>query len=303
MGSRRDELRKLGGEFVDRHLRDLRHPPAPGTGEEGVRGIGGRGIGSGGIGKEITRGLGREISSALREHVGEQIRGALSNRRDPRAKALRERKRAAVVAKGWAGTTAATGVGAAVVEVAVAAPGASLPLLIGGAVVSGIATAFSGVKSWRLHRAPLPEPAPVPVALPGRSSAAREPMRALGEAQDALAELLTQLSRAALVPPDSVEHARQSGAEAAAALHGVSAQLQAVERARDHAPAADRAHLSEGVRALRRQLDDGVEGYRGLVSAAGRALAATSTSAPREGLTDASDRLSALALALRDLAG
>ncbi|WP_424185579.1 phage shock envelope stress response protein PspM [Actinokineospora sp. G85] len=237
----------------------------------------------------------------LSHPYAEQVQKALAGWRDPRAKAIRKRKQATAVAQGWGVTTAATGIGAAVVDVAVLNPGVSLPLLIGGAVVSGIATTVTGVRSWRLHRQPLPEPAPKPVALPARTSAAREPMRRLGEAQETLHVLLEQLGGAALVPADDVAQARASGAAAATALHAISAQLQAVERARDHSPSRDRAPLSEGVRGLRRQLDEGVEGYLGLVSAAGRALAASTSSASHDTLTDASDRLSALAIALRDL--
>ncbi|MGW5050060.1 phage shock envelope stress response protein PspM [Actinokineospora sp. NPDC004072] len=221
--------------------------------------------------------------------------------RDPRARALRKRRRAVRSTTAWTGTGVVTGTGAVVVEAAVAAPGASVPVLIGTAVVSGVAAIASGVRTWRLHRQPLPEPARAPVALPPHDSQAREPMRALADAEDTLRELLTQLSRGALIPQDSVDHSRRTGAEAAEALRAVSAQLQAVERARDHAPAADRAALTAGIHALRTQLEEGVEGYCALVAAAGRALAASTGPTPRHDLTNATDHLAALALALREL--
>jgi hypothetical protein len=103
------------------------------------------------------------------------------------------------------------------------------------------------------------------------------------------------------VPSDSVDQARRTGQEAAAALRGTAAQLRAVERARDHAPPSDRAALSDGIRRLRTQLNDGLDAYSRLVAAAGRALAASTQSGPREELVDATDHLAALALALRDL--
>ena len=230
-----------------------------------------------------------------------QVRARLAQWRDPRARALRKRKRAVRSTTVWAGAGLTTGTGAAVVDAAVAAPGASVPILIGAAVVTGATAIASGVRAWRLHREPLPEPVRVPEALPPRDSQAREPVRRLAEAEDTLRELLTQLGRGALVPPDSVEHSRRTGAEAAAALRDVSAQLQAVERARDHAPAADRAALAAGVRGLRLQLDEGIEGYCALVAAAGRVLAASSTAGPRHDLVDATDHLAALAVALREL--
>ncbi len=255
MGSRRNELIKMGGELVAEHLRG---------------------------------------------QYAEQVR-KLAARRDPRAKALRRRRRAVRTTKTWTGAGVTTGAGAVVVDLAVAAPGASLPILIGTAVVSGLAAVSSGVRAWRLHREALPEPPPAPVVLPARGSEAREPMRRLGEAEDALAELLTQLSRGALVPPDTVAEARETGAEAAGALRAVAAQLQAVERAREHAPPMDHGHLTDGVRRLRGQLVEGLDGYGALVAAAGRALAESSAAAPRRDMTDAVDRLAALALALRDL--
>lgn len=238
----------------------------------------------------------------LRSDAVTQIRGRIAQWRDPRARALRKRKRSVRATTAWAGAGVTTGTGAVVVEAAVANPGASVPVLIGTAVVTGVAAIASGVKTWRLHREPLPAAARTPTALPPHDSLAREPMRRLADAEDTLRELLAQLGRGALVPPDSVEHSRRTGAEAAEALHGVAAQLQAVERARDHAPAADRAALGAGVAGLRRQLDEGVEGYCALVAAAGRVLAASTAAGPRHDLDDATDHLAALAVALRELA-
>ncbi|PPK67496.1 hypothetical protein V5P93_005473 [Actinokineospora auranticolor] len=244
------------------------------------------------------------VSQAMKDWRGqyaEVVRTAFSGWRDPRAKALRRRRAAVRQTKMWAVTGVGTGAGAVVVETASAAPGLAGPALIGAAALSGLAAVTSGFRAWRLHKEPLPEPPPPPVVLPARGSAAREPMTRLGEAEDSLRELLDQLSRGALVPPDSVVEARATGAEAAAALRGVAAQLQAVERARDHAPPVERGHLTDAVRALREQLDHGLEGYGGLLAAAARALAASSAATPRQDLTDATDRLAALASALRDL--
>ncbi|MFC7616804.1 hypothetical protein ACFQV2_28485 [Actinokineospora soli] len=238
----------------------------------------------------------------LRADAIAEVRTRLAQWRDPRARALRKRKRAVRSTTVWAGAGLTTGTGAAVVDAAVANPGASVPVLIGAAVLSGVTALASGVRAWRLHREPLPEGVRVRTALPPHDSQAREPMRRLSEAEDTLRELLSQLRRAALVPPESVEDSSRTGAEAAAALRGVSAQLQAVERARDHAPAADRAALTAGVHGLRRQLDDGVEGYCALVAAAGRALAASTAAGPRHDLVDATEHLAALAVALRELA-
>lgn len=140
---------------------------------------------------------------------------------------------------------------------------------------------------------------------PPKSSAAYEPMQRLAEAEDALAQLVRQLSGTpgapAAVPPESVAEAERTGAEAAQALRAVAAQLAAVELARDHAPPMERGALIDGVRRLRDQLDEGLTGYRSLVAAAGRVVAASSSAGPKQELADATDRLAGLAVALREL--
>jgi hypothetical protein len=57
------------------------------------------------------------------------------------------------------------------------------------------------------------------------------------------------------------------------------------------------------VRTLREQLDDGMGEYGALVAAAGRAVAASTSGMDesRQALTDATDRLAGLAIALREL--
>jgi hypothetical protein len=141
--------------------------------------------------------------------------------------------------------------------------------------------------------------------MPPKDSAAYEPMQRLSEAEDALAQLIHQLGGTAgapaAVPAESVAEAERTGAEAALALRAVAAQLAAVELARDHAPPMERGTLIEGVRRLREQLDEGLNGYRGLVAAAGRVVAASSSAGPKQELADATDHLAGLAVALREL--
>lgn len=148
-------------------------------------------------------------------------------------------------------------------------------------------------------------PAPPPPPMPPKSSAAYEPMQRLAEAEDALAQLVRQLGGTpgapASVPQESVAEAERTGAEAAQALRAVAAQLAAVELARDHAPPMERGPLIDGVRRLREQLEEGLNGYRGLVAAAGRVVAASTSAGPKQELTDATDHLAGLAVALREL--
>jgi hypothetical protein len=137
--------------------------------------------------------------------------------------------------------------------------------------------------------------------LPPKSSVGRAPMERLAEAENTLAELLNQISRGGSIPAESIDHTRRTGADAALVLRRVAAQLHAVERARDHAPPLERGPLADAVRALRSQLDEGVDGYGSLVAAAGRVLAASSLGGPNQELTDATDHLAGLAVALREL--
>ncbi|WP_106176989.1 phage shock envelope stress response protein PspM [Prauserella shujinwangii] len=178
---------------------------------------------------------------------------------------------------------------------------------ITAAVVFGTLTVRSGLKLRTLNRTEVPV-STAPPKLPPPGSAAREPMERLAESEASLTELLRQLTvpapgAPAAVPEVSVEDARATATEAAATLRGLAARIQAVERARDTASAADRPALESAVHALREQLDDGVEGYAGLVAAAGRAVAASSggVQPAKDSLTDATDRLAGLALALREL--
>ncbi|HEY0447497.1 phage shock envelope stress response protein PspM [Actinophytocola sp.] len=144
-----------------------------------------------------------------------------------------------------------------------------------------------------------------PMALPPKGSAAREPMQRLADAEKALGQVLAQLSgnagMPASVPLESVAQAQATSNEAATALRAVSAQLVAVELARDHAPPLERGPLIEGIQRLRAQLDEGLDGYRSLVAAAGRVVAASSAPGPKQELTEATDHLAGLAVALREL--
>ncbi|WP_370935910.1 hypothetical protein [Amycolatopsis sp. cg13] len=186
---------------------------------------------------------------------------------------------------------------------------------IGQAVFSGFATLVFGTFSVRtgmrlreLKKVELPAAPSGPPPLPAAGSAAREPMERLAESEASLRELLRQLSvptslGTTAVPEVSVADARATADEAARALRGLADRIQAIERGRNSAPERERSALQAAVSKLREQLDDGIEGYGGLVAAAGRAVAASSDGmvTSREALTDATDRLAGLALALKDL--
>jgi hypothetical protein len=176
-----------------------------------------------------------------------------------------------------------------------------------GVVVFGALSVRSGVRLYQLKRAQLPVSS-APPPLPAASSAAREPMERLAESEESLAELLRQLSvptalGTSAVPEVSVADAKATASGAAVALRGLADRIVAIERARNASPAAERAALDSAVRTLREQLDDGLEGYGGLVAAAGHAVGASSASVgvSKQALTDATDHLAGLAMALREL--
>ncbi|MFD0204088.1 MULTISPECIES: phage shock envelope stress response protein PspM [Saccharothrix] len=253
----------------------------------------------------------RKVAGEIAQIVGGQLQGQLADQvkrryaawNDPRAKLDRRYRRSSRVLTFWlivlallttVGTLAILGVIGPTVGVVAA-------LGFAGSSVLAVRTniRMRGIDAERRQL----QAAPVRTPLPARSSVARQPMERLEDAEDTLRELLHQLDSAALtsIPTDSVEQARATGAEAASAIRAVSQQLQAVERARDTAPPLDRAPLVEGVRRLRAQLDEGVDGYCGLVAAAGRVLAESTASNPRQVLGDATDHLAGLASALREL--
>ncbi|GAA3435677.1 phage shock envelope stress response protein PspM [Kutzneria kofuensis] len=257
---------------------------------------------------ELIR-LGQSVGEQLRGPVADTVRTKVHGWRDPRAKLLRRRRRAKRSTAAWSGATALGGV-----WVGIDAAHAELFSTVGG-FTSMIVTALflyctsgSVRKLVTLQRQPLPPAVPPPVRLPPAGSAAREPMRRLAEAEASLAELLVQLGTPrpgglAPLPAESLAHAQESATEAATALRAVAAQLAAVERARTIAPASQRGPLDQGITDLRRRLDEGLDGYLALIGTAGQAVIASSPVSPNEALLDASDRLSGLASALRELSG
>jgi hypothetical protein len=174
-----------------------------------------------------------------------------------------------------------------------------------GVIVFGALGVRSGTRLYHLKRVKLPVSS-APPPLPAASSAAREPMERLAECEASLAELLTQLSAPAAagttaIPEVSVADAGATATEAAVSLRGLAARIVAIERARNASPAAERGALDSAISTLREQLDDGLEGYAGLVAAAGHAVGASSGSISKQALTDATDHLAGLAMALREL--
>jgi hypothetical protein len=251
-----------------------------------------------------------EFRELVERHLGgsiaDQIRSQIVQWNTPAARLERKRRRASAWLTLWVVVTLIFGIGVIGLLTAVAGEPVQVAGVLVAAVITGTLAVRSGTKlreiKKRQRQLGQGGPAPAVEALPPRGSAAREPMQRLANAERVLEDLLRQVGSAGgTVPSDSVAQARAAGVEAAAALRRVAAQLHAVERAREHAPIADQPALSEAITRLREQLDEGMDGYGSLIAAAGRLVAASSTGSGRQALTDATDRLHGLAVALREL--
>ncbi|GHF76153.1 hypothetical protein FHX82_002511 [Amycolatopsis bartoniae] len=174
---------------------------------------------------------------------------------------------------------------------------------IAGVIIFGTLGVRSGLRLRQLHRVELPV-STAPPPLPDARSSARQPMERLAECEASLSELLRQLAApSSLVPAESVDEARATASEAAAALRALAGRIQALERACRAAPSGERKALQSAIATLREQLDDGLEDYGALIAAAGHAVAAGGSGLrqSKDALTDATDRLAGLAIALREV--
>lgn len=158
----------------------------------------------------------------------------------------------------------------------------------------------------RLSSVPPPEVRPEKrFRLPRPKSTARQPMLDLAEAEAGLAELLRQLIDLPGGPgvPDAViDHAWRTATDTASRLRSVAARLEAVELAAKHAPPREWAAFEDGAGSLRLHLDQGLDGYRALIGAAGRVVLASTPVVASTELVEATDTLAGLAEALRELA-
>lgn len=253
------------------------------------------------------------LATELVELVGHQARRAVASVRDPRAKALRRRRRARRALALRSGVALVAGTVTAVIGTS---SGLELSEVGAGAVtvLAAVGAGAAGVRCIRLWRSPLPAAHPPPSPpLPPPGSAAREPLARLAVAEAGLADVLAVLSRprhgVPLVAAETIESTRAAGAEACSSLRGTAEAIRAVERAAALQPAAaelpdqpdQRAGLLDAVTALRRQLDEGVDEICGLVAAAGAVVSAAGPHHQPAALAEATDRLTGLAVGLREL--
>ena len=143
-------------------------------------------------GQEIVQ-WGEAALEQLCGPVFEQVRNKFAQWRDPRARLLRQRRRAKRATTAGTVSTGVLGAGA-VTSAAADSFWAFLPAAqdittfgLGGlAVATGIGAVGAGARYFRLKRTPLPPPGPPPAALPPQGSQAREPVQRLRDAERAL---------------------------------------------------------------------------------------------------------------------
>ena len=227
-----------------------------------------------------------------------------------------------VVASGWAWLWSLWTFGvlfAAVPEWLGLTP-ASAEDIEGGIVVAAVSLAMTGtawLAVYALSRAESPPPtltyripdlssvAPSEIwveqrpRLPRPGSVARAPMRQLNEAEVALAELLRRLREVQGEPAERVVgHAWQVAIDTATSLRSVGARVEAIELAAEQTPPGT---LDEAVSDLLRQLDEGLDAYRGLITAAGQVILEGTPVVDTAELAEATDNLAALAATLHEL--
>lgn len=250
--------------------------------------------------------VGRLVGDQLRAgSVVDEVRRKVHAWRDPRAKALRARKRAVRTTTTWGGLTALSGGGAAL-DFATH-PGLLGYGLAGFGALTLMVTVNAGRRTRRLYKVPLPEPAREPIRLPSEASAAHEPMRRLAVAEQTLHELLGELRdpQGAIpqVPGSTLESTSDAARTATEQLRGLAGQIQAVERSRSAVSADDRTAFDQPIETLRERLVTGVDEYGRLVAAAARTVAACADHSRSHAVGEATDELSGLADALHELSG
>jgi hypothetical protein len=236
----------------------------------------------------------RAVATAKRaQGVADSVLQSIGSWRDPAAKLRRRRHRARVALY-------LRVAGAVVVSVLAGVAFHGGDTLIGVFVALFAAALIyavvqSGLVVWHLERTPMPI---TPPALPPPGSAARKPMEILAARERTLGELLILLGPAA---GDTAAEARS----AASVLRGCSDRLVTLESARRDAPAEAGPDLHRALSASADELNGGVKAYERLVSAAAKAVSASSGN-PAAALTDirlraAADALNGFAAGLREI--
>jgi hypothetical protein len=241
-----------------------------------------------------------ELTDVLAEKLGAAA--------DPRAKLLRQRRRAF-----RSGLFFVFATGFWVVVTAVLAswntPAWALPIPGGIAVGAAFLATLSFLRHRWLKATPLP-PQRSMRRLPSWGSAARQPMAALASAERGMFSLLGVMQRGRMLPDDELREVTLAANQTAATMAATATDVVSMERAAAASPQS-RAHLTPTIRAFTAQLESGVRQYNEMVTAAAQLVSAansgTMSSSPmsaqryRHELGTATDRLNGWAQAFDEL--
>lgn len=198
--------------------------------------------------------------------------------RDPRARKLRQRRRALR----W-GVVFTAG---CLFWTAVTALLASWPTPVWGLLITGVIAAGAAfpatlllLRYRRLRSVPLPAQQPgTSRRLPPVGSAARPSMWALGASERGLFSLLAVLERGELLPAGEISELTGAANRTAATMAATAAQVVSMEQAVQQSPEAQ-AYLVPTINAFTAQLGAGVRQYNEMVTAAAQ-LVATANAMP-----------------------
>ena len=245
-----------------------------------------------------------DTASDVSEFVAQKISAAT----DPRARLLRQRRRALR----WGLIFAAGTVFWGVVTAILAAWGwfALLLEITGGVAVVMAVPATLLLLRYRWLRS---EPLPVPRTTSGRrlpppGSAARPAMYALGASERGFSSLVTVIERGAMLPADEIRDLTAAATRSSAAMASTAAQVVSMERAAQ-ASAESRSHLVPTINAFTAQLGAGVRQYNEMVTAAAQLVSSANGDGSaasqhyRTELVGATDRLVGWAQAFDELGG
>jgi hypothetical protein len=254
----------------------------------------------------LLRGL--DAASDFSEFVAQKISAAT----DPRARLIRQRRRALR----WGLIFTAGTLFWGVVTAVLAAWGwfALLLQITGGVAVCQAMIATLLLIRYRWLRAePLPTQRPITARrLPPPSSAARPAMYALGASERGFFSLLGVMQRGNMLPPSEIHDLTEAAKKSSAAMAATADEVVSMERAANGTPQS-RSYLAPTINAFTAQLSAGVRQYNEMVNAAaqlvssangdrGAALVA-SRQRYRDELAGATDRLLGWSQAFDELGG
>lgn len=236
--------------------------------------------------------------------LAELLAQKISAAADPRARLLRQRRRAlrwgmifGVGSMFWVSVTAVLASWTTPAWVLL-----TTGLLAAGA--AGPATLLLLRYRW-LRSAPLPAQRPVGRRMPPPGSAARPAMSALGASERGLFSLLGVLERGRLLPAGEIADLTAAADRTASTMAATAAEVVSMERAIQLAPEAGE-HLVPTINAFTAQLGSTVRQYSEMVTAAAQLVASTDSPVSRQRYRDeligATDRLAGWTQAFDELA-